>query len=160
MSMIQGQVKTEIDRWIAQYPADQKQSAVMPGLAAIQKANGGHLTEELMDELADYLDMEPIAVYEVATFYSMYEHEPVGKHQVCVCTNISCLIRGSDELVEHLKKRLGVSDWREISADGRFSLKEVECQGACTGAPMFRIGDHYYEDLTIEKVDEILDGLE
>jgi NADH-quinone oxidoreductase subunit E len=104
--------------------------------------------------------MEPIEVYEVATFYSMYEHNPVGKHKICVCTNISCLLRGSDEVVSHLKKRLGVNDFREISADGRFSIKEVECLGACVGAPMFQIGETYYEHLTPEKIDHILDSLE
>lgn len=160
MSMIQGQVKTDIDLCIANYPEGQQKSAVMPALMVMQKANGGYVTQEIMDELADYLDITPIEVYEVATFYSMYEHEPVGKHKICVCTNISCMLRGSDEVVAHLKKRLGVSDFREISADGKFSIKEVECLGACVGAPMFQIGDEYYEHLTPEKVDAILAGLE
>ena len=140
--------------------AGQQKSAVMSGLTAIQNANGGHLTQSLMDELADYLDITPIEVYEVATFYSMYEHAPVGKHKICVCTNISCMLRGSDEVVDHLKKRLGVHDFREVSADGKFSIKEVECLGACVGAPMFQIGDHYHEHLTPAKIDAILDGLE
>jgi NADH-quinone oxidoreductase subunit E len=113
-----------------------------------------------MDELADYLDITPIEVYEVATFYSMYEHKPVGKHKICVCTNISCMLRGSDEVVEHLKKKLGVSDFGEITPDGKFSIKEVECLGACVGAPMFQIGDHYHEHLTTDKIDAILAGLE
>jgi NADH-quinone oxidoreductase subunit E len=160
MSIIQGQVKADIDHWIAQYPEGQKKSAVMPGLMVIQNANDGHLTEALMDELADYLEIMPIEVYEVATFYSMYEHQPVGKHKICVCTNISCMLRGSEEVVEHLKKRLGVSDFGEISADGKFSIKEVECLGACVGAPMFQIGDHYHEHLTTEKIDAILASLE
>jgi NADH-quinone oxidoreductase subunit E len=160
MSIIQGQVKADIDHWIAQYPEGQKKSAVMPGLSVIQAAHGGFLTESLMDELADYLDITPIEVYEVATFYSMYEHQPVGKHKICVCTNISCMLRGSDEVVEHLKKRLNVSDFNEISADGKFSIKEVECLGACVGAPMFQIGDHYHEHLTTDKIDAILAGLE
>lgn len=160
MNIIQGAVKEEIDRWIAQYPVGQQKSAVMSGLTVIQDANSGHLTEELMDELADYLDIMPIEVYEVATFYSMYEHAPVGKHKICVCTNISCMLRGSDDVVSHLKKRLGVSDFKEVTADGQFSIKEVECLGACVGAPMFQIGDHYHEHLTPEKIDAILDGLE
>jgi NADH-quinone oxidoreductase subunit E len=160
MSIIQGSVKAEIDRWVAQYPVGQQKSAVMSALMVVQKENGGHLTRDLMDEVAEYLDMEPIEVYEVATFYSMYEHNPVGKHKICVCTNISCLLRGSDEVVSHLKKRLGVNDFREISADGRFSIKEVECLGACVGAPMFQIGETYYEHLTPEKIDHILDSLE
>lgn len=160
MSIIQGQVKADIDHWIAQYPQGQQKSAVMPGLSVIQVANGGYLTEALMDELADYLEITPIEVYEVATFYSMYEHQPVGKHKICVCTNISCMLRGSDEVVDHLKKRLGVSDFNELSADGKFSIKEVECLGACVGAPMFQIGDHYHEHLTSEKIDAILASLE
>ncbi len=160
MSIIQGSVKVDIDRWIAQYPEGRQKSAVMPALSVVQEANGGYLTRELMDEVADYLDIEPIEVYEVATFYSMYEHQPVGKHKICVCTNISCMLRGSDEVVEHLKKRLGVDDFRQISADGRFSIKEVECLGACVGAPMFQIGKEYYEHLTPEKIDQILASLE
>ena len=160
MSIIQGQVKADIDHWIAQYPEGQQKSAVMPGLTVIQNANGGYLTEALMDELADYLDITPIEVYEVATFYSMYEHKPVGKHKICVCTNISCMLRGSEEVVYHLKKRLAVSDFGEITADGKFSIKEVECLGACVGAPMFQIGDHHHEHLTPEKIDVILASLE
>jgi NADH-quinone oxidoreductase subunit E len=160
MSMIQGAVKAEIDRWIAQYPTGQQKSAVMSALTVVQNANGGYLTRDLMDEIADYLDIEPIEVYEVATFYSMYEHQPVGKHKICVCTNISCMLRGSDEVVSHLKQRLGVDDFRQVSADGKFSIKEVECLGACVGAPMFQIGETYYEHLTPEKIDHILDSLE
>jgi NADH-quinone oxidoreductase subunit E len=160
MNMIQGQVKADVDHCIAQYPEGKQKSAVMPALTVLQTANAGFLTQDLMDELADYLDITPIEVYEVATFYSMYEHQPVGKHKICVCTNISCMLRGSDEVVEHLKKKLGVSDFGEITPDGKFSIKEVECLGACVGAPMFQIGDHYHEHLTIDKIDAILAGLE
>jgi NADH-quinone oxidoreductase subunit E len=103
--------------------------------------------------------MPNIAVYEVATFYSMYEHKPVGKHKICVCTNISCLLRGSEEIVEHLEKRLGIK-MGETTPDNKFTLKEVECLAACCGAPMFQIGKDYYEDLTPEKVDDILKRLE
>lgn len=160
MSMIQGQVKTDVDHCIAQYPEGKQKSAVMPALTVLQNANAGFLTQDLMDELAEYLDITPIEVYEVATFYSMYEHQPVGKHKICVCTNISCMLRGSDDVVDHLKKRLGVSDFGEITPDGKFSIKEVECLGACVGAPMFQIGDHYHEHLTTDKIDAILAGLE
>lgn len=160
MAIIEGQVKADIDQCIANYPEGQQKSAVMPALTVIQNANGGHLTQELMDELADYLDITPIEVYEVATFYSMYEHQPVGRHKICVCTNISCMLRGSDEVMEHLKKRLGVQEVGEVTADGKFSIKEVECLGACVGAPMFQIGEHYHEHLTPEKIDAILDRLE
>ena len=150
--------RAEIDRWVAKYPADQKQSAVMAALRIVQDQNSGHLTTELMDAVAEYLQMDPIAVYEVATFYSMYEMKPVGRHKICVCTNISCMLCGSEKIVKHLQEKLGVG-FGEVTPDGRFSLKEVECLGACVGAPMFQIGEHYYENLTPEKIDEILAGL-
>jgi NADH-quinone oxidoreductase subunit E len=153
------QVRAQIDKWVAHYPAEWKQSAVMAALRIVQDDNGGYLTRELMDEVALYLDMPPIAVYEVATFYSMYELKPVGRHKICVCTNVSCMINGSDRIVEHIERRLGIK-LGETTDDGRFTLKEVECLGACGGAPMFQIGDKYYENLTNELVDSILDGLE
>lgn len=144
----------EIDRWIAKYP--QPQSAVMAALMIAQKQNGGHLSIDLMDAIATYLDMPPIAVYEVASFYSMYEHQPVGKYKICVCTNISCMLNDSDQVVEQLKNKIGVRAFREISADGLFSLKEVECLGACVNAPVMQIDSQYYENLTPEKIDAIL----
>jgi NADH-quinone oxidoreductase subunit E len=150
----------EIDRWISKYPAEQRQSAVMAALRIVQDQNGGHLTTELMDAVADHLEMPKIAVYEVATFYSMYEHKPVGKHKLCVCTNISCLLNGSDEIVDALKKKIGVSNFGEISADGKFSLKEVECLGACCNAPAMQVGHKYHEDLTPESVVQLVDSME
>jgi len=149
----------EIDKYIAKYPAEQKQSAVMGALHAVQDDCNGSLTTELMDAVADYLEMPAIAVYEVATFYSMYELKPVGKHKISVCTNISCLLCGSDEIVNHLNSKLGVK-FGQTTEDGQFTLKEVECLGACGGAPMFQIGKTYYENLTTEKVDQILDSLD
>lgn len=157
--LFSAETRAEIDRWIAKYPKEWKQSAVMTALRLVQDDNGGSLTRELMDEVAAYLDMPPIAVYEVGTFYSMYEHKPVGKHKVCVCTNISCMINGSDKIVDHMEKKLGIK-LGETTDDGKFSLKEVECLGACGGAPMFQVGSKYYENLTPELVDSILDGLE
>lgn len=153
------EIRAEIDQWIAKYPEEWKQSACMAALRIVQDANGGHLTTELMDQVADYLDMPAIAVYEVATFYSMYEHKPVGRHKICLCTNVSCMINGSDNIYEHLRSRLGIG-FGEVTEDGRFSIKEVECLGACGGAPMMQIGNTYYENLTPELVDQILDGLE
>jgi len=153
------EVRAEIDEWIAKYPEEWKQSACMAALSIVQDASGGSLTTALMDQVADYLDMPPIAVYEVATFYSMYEHKPVGRHKICLCTNVSCMINGSDDIYEHLRTRLGIG-FGEVTADGRFSLKEVECLGACGGAPMMQIGHNYYENLTPALVDQILDGLE
>ncbi len=151
--------RAEIDQWVAKYPADQKQSAVMAALRVAQDQNGGYLTTELMDAIAAYLDMAPVAVYEVATFYSMYELEAVGRHKLCVCTNISCLLRGSDEVVAHLEKRLGIK-LGETTPDGKFTLKEVECLGACVNAPVLQLGRAYHEKLTPETLDALLDGLE
>lgn len=159
LSLISEESRSQIDHWLTKYPEDQKQSAVMPALRIVQEANGGWLTVPLMDEIAAYLQMPAIAVYEVASFYSMYEHKPVGRHKICVCTNISCLLCGSENIVGHLEKKLGIK-MGETTSDGRFTLKEVECLGACVGAPMFQIGTDYYELLTPEKIDSILDQLD
>lgn len=145
----------EIDHWIAKYPKEQRQSAVMSALMIVQEELG-FLTEALMDAVADYLHMPPVAVYEVATFYSMYELQPTGKHTIYVCTNISCKLRNSAAIVEHLENRLGVK-LGETSKDARFSLKNAECLGACVNAPMMQINKTYHENLTPEKVDEILE---
>ena len=159
LQLITDESRAEIDQWIAKYPADRKESACMPALRIVQEQNGGWLTNDLMDAVAEYLDMPAIAVYEVATFYSMYEHKPVGRHKICVCTNISCLLCGSDDVVKHLNEKLGIK-FGEITEDGKFSLKEVECLGACAGAPMLQIDRTYHENLTPEKIDAILDSLE
>lgn len=149
----------EIEKWLAKFPPDRRESAVMPALTYVQEENGGYLTESLMDAVADYLGMPKIAVYEVATFYSMYELKPVGKHKLCVCTNISCMLRGSDDIVSHLKKKLGIG-FGEITPDKKISLKEVECLGACRNAPVIQIGRDYHENLNPDKVDDILSRLE
>ncbi|VAX13934.1 NADH-ubiquinone oxidoreductase chain E [hydrothermal vent metagenome] len=159
LGLISEASKAEINRWIAKYPPERKRSAVMAALRIVQDQNKGYLSNDLKDAVAEYLDLPPIAVYEVATFYSMYELEAVGKHKICVCTNISCMLRGSDEIVDHLTKRLGIG-LGETTNDGRFTLKEVECLGACVEAPMFQIGDQYHGNLTPKTVDEILDGLD
>lgn len=158
-ALFTAEIREQIDAWVAKYPEGWQQSACMSALLIVQDANGGHLTRELMDQVADYLDMPSIAVYEVATFYSMYEHKPVGRHKICLCTNVSCMINGSDGILEHLGNRLGIG-FGQVTPDGKFSLKEVECLGACGGAPMMQIGHTYYENLTPELVDQILDGLE
>lgn len=158
-TLLSEESRAAIDRWIAKYPPDQKQSAVMGALSLVQEANGGSLTTELMDAVADYLEMQPIAVYEVATFYSMYELKPVGRHKLCVCTNVSCMLRGSDDIVAHLKNKLGIG-FGETTDDKKVTLKEVECLGACGGAPMMQIGREYHENLTPEKLDEILAKLD
>lgn len=157
--LINASSREEIDLWVAKYPADQKQSAVMTALRVVQDQNGGWLTTELMDAVALYLNMDKIHVYEVATFYSMYEHKPVGKHKICVCTNIACMVCGSGAIVEHLEEKLNIK-LGETTEDNRITLKEVECLGACSGAPMLQIGENYYENLDAEKIDNILDSLE
>ena len=158
LDLINPASREDIDRWITKYPADQKQSAVMAALRIVQDQNGGFLTDDLMDAVAEYLEMPAIAVYEVATFYSMYELKPVGRHKICVCTNISCMLCASDEIVNHLQSRLGIK-LGETTADGRVTLKEVECLGACVDAPVLQIGDTYYEKLTPAKIDKILSSL-
>ena len=152
-------IRQQLDDWVAKYPTGQSQSAVIPSLHILQAANEGWISEPIMDALAEYLTMPKISVYEVATFYSMYELQPVGKHKINVCTNISCMLNGSEEVVDHLKKRLGVG-LGETTSDGKFTLKEVECLGACSGAPMLQIGENYYENLDAAKIDKILADLD
>lgn len=159
LALINDSSRAEIDKWVAKYPAEQKQSAVMAALRIVQDQNGGYLTNHLIDAVALYLDMQPIAVYEVATFYSMYEMKPVGKHKICVCTNISCMLCGSDKVVEHLENKLGIK-LGETTGDGMFTLKEVECLGACVNAPVLQIGNEYHEHLTPEKLDKLIEGLD
>jgi NADH-quinone oxidoreductase subunit E len=145
----------DIDHWIAKYPSEQRQSAVMSTLRIVQEAHG-HLTPELMDAIADYLHMAPIAVYEVASFYTMYEHAPVGKHLINVCTNISCLLRDSKNVVDYLQNKLNVK-LGETTDDGRFTLRSVECLGACVNAPMMQVDKDYHENLTTESIDKVLE---
>jgi len=158
--LLSAHARAEIDHWLARYPADRKQSAVLAALREVQHENGGYLTTELMDAVADYLDMPPIAVYEVATFYSMFELKPVGRHSIAVCTNISCMLRGSDTVLAYIEKKLGIK-LGESTPDGKFYLKrEEECLAACCGAPMMQVDHVYYENLTPEKVDQILGSVE
>ncbi len=148
-----------IDGWVAKYPPERKQSAILAALTEAQHENGGFLTIPLMDAVADYLGMPRIAVYEVASFYSMLETKPVGRHSVSVCTNISCWLRGADVLVAHVEKKLGIK-LGQNTPDGRIYLKcEEECLAACCGAPMMMVDHKYYENLTSSKIDEVLDSL-
>ena len=149
----------EIDRWVAKFPPDRKRSAVISALHAVQHENNGFLTAELMDAVAAYLGLPPIQVYEVATFYSMFETKPVGRHHLSVCTNISCMLRGSQEVVDYVEKKLGIKTG-ESTPDGRIYLKrEEECLAACTGAPMLMVDHVFHENLTPERIDKILDEL-
>ena len=131
--------RRRIDREVAKYPADQKQSAVMSALAIAQDEHGW-LPNELMDQVAQYLGMPSIAVYEVATFYNMYNLKPMGRHKISVCTNLPCALSGGVDAAEYLKKKLGV-DWKELTADGRFTLVEGECMGACGDAPVMLVNN-------------------
>lgn len=153
--LVSSQTLNEIDECIKQYPADNQQSAVMRALMLVQEEKN-HLTQELMDAVAVYLDMPPIAVYEVATFYSMYEHKPVGENVIHVCHSISCHLRGSDEILEELENQLGVK-CGQTSADGKFTLRKAECLGACVNAPMMQINKSYHENLDKQKLTEILE---
>jgi len=150
----------EIDRWVDKFPPGRGRSAVIAALHAVQHENGGYLTTELMNAVAEYLDLPPIQVYEIAAFYSMFETKPVGRHSISVCTNISCMLRGAGAIVEHLEGKLAIKTG-ESTPDGKFYLKrEEECLAACCGAPMMMIDHHYHENLTTAKVDEVLDALE
>ena len=153
--LLSDSIRAELDQWLERYPADQKRSGVFEALRLVQDHNQGHLTTQLMDAVADYLGMPHIAVYEVATFYTMYNLEPVGRHVIDVCSNISCMLNGADNIIAHLKTKLGV-DLNETTPDGQFTLREVECLGACIAPPVCQIGKQYYESLTPEKIDEIL----
>ena len=156
--MISSEAKKQIDAWIAKYPDGRQSSAVMEALKIVQAENDNSLTSETIQAVADYLDMPGIAAAEVATFYENYNHKAVGKHTIRICHNISCMLNGADDLVAYLEKKLGVKTG-EVSKDGLVNVKKVECLGVCVGAPMFQIGDQYYENLTEEKIDEIVDGL-
>lgn len=159
-TVLSDQVQAEVDRWIAKFPQGRQRSAVIAALHAVQHENGGFVTPELMDAVANYLDLPAVQVYEVATFYSMIETRPVGRHSISVCTNISCMLRGSDEIVSHIERKLGI-ETGESTPDGKIYLKrEEECLAACCGAPMMMVGHTYHEDLTPAKVDAVLDALE
>ncbi|HEY8118114.1 MAG TPA: NADH-quinone oxidoreductase subunit NuoE [Methylophilaceae bacterium] len=148
----------KIDYELTKYPAENRQAAVMSALRIAQMEKGW-LSKETISFVADYLGIPEIAAMEVATFYNMYELEPVGKYKITVCTNISCMLRDSDTIVDHLNKRLGIG-FNETTADGKFTLKEGECMGTCGGAPLFHINNtRMCEFLTPEKVDEILGEL-
>lgn len=151
-------VRAKIDHWLLRYPPDQKRSGVLQALHFVQDEHEGSLTVELMEAVANYLGLPYIAVFEVATFYSMYNLKPVGKHVIDVCTNISCMLSHSEEMLDHFKKRLNINV-NETTADGLFTLREVECLAACAAAPMCQIGKKYYENLTPEKIDDIIKNL-
>ena len=151
--------REEIDHGVKKFPPGRQRSAVITALRAAQEQNHGFLTPELMDAVAEYLDLPPVQVYEVASFYSMFETHTCGRHHVSVCTNISCMLRGGEEILRQVEQKLGVRVG-ESTADGRIFLKqEEECLAACTGAPMMMVDHTYHEHLTTARVDQILDEL-
>jgi NADH-quinone oxidoreductase subunit E len=153
--MLSDSARSRIDRELTKYPADQKQSAVMSALAIAQDEHR-QLTAEVMDAVAAHLGMPPIAVYEVATFYTMYDLQPVGKHKLCICTNLPCALSGATETAAHLKKRLGV-DFGGTTADGKFTLKEGECFGACGDSPvLLHNNKKMLVGMTPEKIDALI----
>ena len=157
--LLSTEVREKIDHWVTKYPPEQKRSAVVTALLLVQEQNNGWLSQSAMEAVADYLGMAHIEVFEVATFYDMYDLNPRGKHKINLCTNISCLLRGAEAIAECIKKRLGIS-FGETSADGLFTLKETECLAACGGAPMCQIDDKdYHENLTPEKMLALIDQL-
>ena len=158
--LLSDHVREEIERWKTRFPEEQQRSAVIGALHAVQHENDGYLTPELMDAVAEYLELPNIQVYEVATFYSMFQTKPVGRHNVAICTNVSCMLRGAEDIVEHVEHMLKVKVG-ETTADGRIYLKrEEECLAACCGAPMMMVDHKYYENLTKEQVDDILEELD
>jgi NADH-quinone oxidoreductase subunit E len=153
-------VKEEIEHWKVRFPADRQRSAVISALHAVQHENHGFVSAEQMNAVAEYLDLPTIQVYEVATFYSMFQTREVGRNEVAICTNVACMLRGADDIVDHVEGKLGIKIG-ESTADGKIFLKqEEECIAACCGAPALMVNHKYHENLTKEMVDEILDGLD
>ena len=158
-NVLTDEIKNKIDSIRLKFPKDKNKSSIIESLLTIQHANNGYLTNELIESLADYLDIEKIDVYEVATFYSMFNLKPIGRNIISVCTNVSCMLRDSDEIVNYIEKKLKVKIG-ESTRDNKFYLKnEMECLAACNGAPMMQVNHINYENLTFKKIDEILDGI-
>ncbi|AKU20254.1 MULTISPECIES: NADH-quinone oxidoreductase subunit NuoE [Telluria group] len=156
--LLSEQCYKKIDRELAKYPADQRQSAVMASLAHAQ-VELGWLSPETMKEIADYIGMPAIAVQEVATFYNMYNLKPVGKHKITVCTNLPCALSGGERAAKHLKEKLGI-DYRETSGDGEFTLMEGECMGACGDAPVLLVNNHRMcSHMSNDKIDALVEEL-
>ncbi len=148
----------EVNKILAKYPEDRKKSAVMPLLDLAQRQNYNYISKDIIKSISDILDLPEIRVYEVATFYSMYNLKPVGKFLLQVCCTTPCMLRGSEDLIKLCKEKFDIG-LNETSGDGYFTLKEVECLGACVNAPMVQINDDYFEDLTPKTFEEILNKL-
>ena len=148
-----------IDQWMSKFPQGKQRSTIIAALHAVQTHNDGFLTNNLMDQVAEYINVPKMNIYEVATFYSMFQTQPVGRHEIAVCNNISCMLRGSNEIIDHLEKKLNIRIGQSTSDGNIFLKKEEECLAACTGAPMMMVDHVYIENLTIEKVDQTLERL-
>ena len=158
--LLTAETKAIMDNWLSKYPIDQRRSALIGSLHAAQEQNEGWLSKEIMQAVAQYLEIPAIWVYEAASFYSMFFTERCGQHKVAICTNISCMLNGAEAIVEHAEKKLGIK-LGETTADGNITLvREEECVAACVGAPVMLIDGHYHEDLTTDKIDELLSKLE
>lgn len=158
-SLLSADVKKTIDSWVVKYPPDRRQSALLPALRVTQEANNGWLTDELVEAVADYLQVPAIAAFEVVTFYSMYHRQPVGQYRLYICTSISCKLSEAHLIIDHLTQRLGIS-LGETTPDGKFSLFAVPCLAACVNAPAMMINQDYHENLTPQRLDALLDALE
>jgi NADH-quinone oxidoreductase subunit E len=159
MVVLNDHTRHEIEHWLEKFPADKRRSATIAGLRAAQEQNHGHLTDELITAVANYLKIPQTWAYEVASFYSQFHIGACGRNKVSVCTNISCWLNGADKIVSHIEKKHSIK-LGGSTADGRIHLvDEEECLAACVRAPMMTVNGHYHEHLTIEKVDQILDGL-
>ena len=156
MVVLSDATRAHIDHWLTKFPPDRKRSAVLQGLHAAQEQNGGWLTDELIAAVAKYIGIPPVWAYEVASFYSMFALEPVGRNVVAVCTNISCWLNGAEDIVRHCEKKLGIK-MGETTPDGMFTLHGVECLNACDRAPLIQVGDEYHGPMDEAKIDALIE---
>ena len=158
--LLNEETRATIDHWVSKFPPEHKRSALIQALLAAQHQNGGWVSKDMIEAVADYLELPPVWAFEVASFYSMIDQKPVGRHKVNICTNISCWLNGAEDIVSHVEKKLGIK-LGETTADERITLVvEEECLAACVGAPMMAVDGHYHENLDTDRLDKILDGLE
>tara|TARA_B100001778_G_C18420814_1_gene553176 strand:+ start:207 stop:689 length:483 start_codon:yes stop_codon:yes gene_type:complete len=159
MTLINKDISASIDNVLKKFPKDRKKSAIIESLLILQHHNSGYVTKKIMHDLAKYLSVNEIDVYEVATFYTMINTKPIGKNVIAVCNNVSCMLRGSDKILSHIEKKLNIKVGQS-SSDNKFYLKdEIECLAACNGAPMMQINHKNYENISIEEVDRIIENL-
>ncbi|MDB6096459.1 MAG: nuoE [Francisellaceae bacterium] len=157
--MLSIETKEKIENWAKKFPPEQRQSAIIYALKLVQAENGGYLNETLIKAVADFLKMSHISALEVASFYTLFELEPIGRHKISVCTNISCMLNGSEQVITYLQNKLNIKV-NETTKDGRFTLKAVECLAACDKAPLLEVHEHYHGPLTLKKIDIILEELD